>query len=168
MAVNLSPVGGVAGQFFDNNGDPLVGGKLFTFAAGTTTPQVTYTSASGNTPNSNPIILNGGGRVPSEIWLTDGLQYKFVLYSSTNQLIGSWDNVNGINDFFSLTPIIYNAVGDGNQVLFNLSSLPKSKNTTNVFINGVYQQKNTYSIVGATLTFSEAPPVNSLIEISYV
>lgn len=91
MAVNLSPIGGVAGQFFDNNGDPLVGGKLYTYSAGTTTPQVTYTSASGVTPNSNPIILNGGGRVPSEIWLTDGLAYKFVLYSSTDQLIGSWE-----------------------------------------------------------------------------
>jgi hypothetical protein len=47
MAVNLSPIGGVAGQFFDNNGDPLVGGKLYTYAAGTTTPQTTFTSSSG-------------------------------------------------------------------------------------------------------------------------
>ena len=97
MAVLLSPVGGVAGQFFDNNGAPLSGGKMYTYVAGTTTPQATYTSASGATAHSNPIVLDSGGRVPGgEIWLTDGLQYKFVLNTSTNVLIGTYDNVNGI------------------------------------------------------------------------
>jgi hypothetical protein len=100
MAVNLSPIGGVAGQFFDNNGNPLSGGKLYTYAASTTTPQTTYTSVRHDTANSNPIILNSGGRVPSEIWLTDGLAYKFVLYTSTDALIGSWDNISGINSNF--------------------------------------------------------------------
>ena len=47
MAVNLSPIGGACWQFFDNNGAPLTGGKLYTYAAGTTTPQATYTSISG-------------------------------------------------------------------------------------------------------------------------
>ena len=168
MAVNLSPLGGVAGQFFDNNGDPLSGGKLYTYAAGTTTPQVSYTSSSGTTANTNSIILNSAGRVPSEIWLTDGLVYKFVLYSSTNQLIGSWDNVSGINDFSSLIPIVYTATGTGSQVAFNLISSPTSKNSTQIYINGVYQQKNTYSISNAIVTFSEAPPVTSTIEINYV
>jgi hypothetical protein len=37
-----------------------------------------------------------------------------------------------------------------------------------VYINGVYQQKNTYSIAGVVVTFSEAPPVTSSIEVSYV
>ena len=48
MSVNLSPVGGVAAQFFGNNGAPLSGGKLYTYDAGTTTPQVTYTTSAGN------------------------------------------------------------------------------------------------------------------------
>ena len=97
MAVLLSPVGGVAGQFFDNNGAPLSGGKMYTYVAGTTTPQATYTSSSGITAHANPIVLDSGGRVPGgEIWLTDGLQYKFVLKTSTDVLIGTYDNVNGI------------------------------------------------------------------------
>ena len=65
MAVNLSPVGGVAAQFFDNSGYPLTGGKLYTYAAGTTTPAATYTSSNGATAHSNPIVLDAAGRVPA-------------------------------------------------------------------------------------------------------
>jgi hypothetical protein len=99
MAVNLSALGGAASQFFDNNGVILSGGKIYTYAAGTTTPQTSYTSASGVTPHSNPIILDSAGRVPGgEIWLTDNLAYKFVIETSTGILLGTYDNVPGIND----------------------------------------------------------------------
>lgn len=94
MAVNLSPLGGAGAQFFDNNGVILSGGKIYTYAAGTTTPQATYTSASGATPHANPIVLDSAGRVPGgEIWLTDGLSYKFVIETSTGILIGTYDNI---------------------------------------------------------------------------
>src|SRR5574343_1405356 len=99
MSVNLSPVGGAGAQFFDNNGNPLTGGKLYTYAAGTTTPQATYTSAAGSTFHTNPIVLDAAGRVPdsSELWLTDGVSYKFILKTSADVLIATWDNVDGIN-----------------------------------------------------------------------
>ena len=64
MAVFLSPVGCVAAQFFTNSGVPLSGGKLYTYAAGTTTPKTSYTSSSGSTNHTNPIILDSAGRVP--------------------------------------------------------------------------------------------------------
>jgi hypothetical protein len=100
MAVYLSPVGGAGAQFFDNNGDPLTGGKLLTYLAGSTTPQATYTTSSGNVPHTNPIILNAAGRVPSggEIWLSENVSYKFVLTDSNNVLLATWDNLPGIND----------------------------------------------------------------------
>jgi hypothetical protein len=108
MAVNLSPIGGAGAQFFDNNGNPLSGGKLYTYAAGTSTPAVTYTSSSGATQQPNPIILDAAGRVPgsSEIWLTSGSMYKFLLKTSADVLLGTWDNVPGINDlaFAPYTP----------------------------------------------------------------
>jgi hypothetical protein len=142
MAVNLSPVGGVAGQFFDNNGNPLVGGKLFTYAAGTTTPQTTFTSSSGSTPNSNPIILNAGGRVPSEIWLTDGLAYKFVLYTSTDQLVGSWDNISGINsNFVNFTSSQEIQTATAGQTVFTLTTMQyqPGTNSLTVYVDGVNQ-----------------------------
>jgi hypothetical protein len=172
MAVNLSPVGGVAGQFFDNNGDPLVGGKLFTYAAGTTTPQVTYTSATGVTPNSNPIILNGGGRVPSEIWLTDGLEYKFVLYSSTDQLIGSWDNIVGINsNFVNFTAQQELQTATADQTVFTLTTMQYAPGTNSltVFVDGVnqYGPGATYAYVetdSTTVTFTNGLHVGAEVK----
>ena len=169
MSVTPSPIGGFAAQFFDNNGVILSGGKLYTYAAGTTTPQATYTSVSGVTPHANPIILDSAGRVPGgEVWLTDGSVYKFVIETSTGILLGTYDNVTGINDLSGIIPTIYNATGNGSQVDFSLATAPTSENTTNVYINGVYQQKNTYSLSNVIVTFSEAPPFNSTIEISYL
>jgi hypothetical protein len=100
MAVFLSPVGGTAAQFFTNTGVVLTGGKLYTYAAGTTTPQTTYTTSSGGTARTNPIILDSAGRVGDggEIWLTSGASYKFVLKDNTDVLIATYDNVTGIND----------------------------------------------------------------------
>lgn len=97
MTVNLSMLAGAGAQFFDNNGDPLSGGKIFTYAAGTTTPQATYTTSAGNVAHANPIVLDSAGRVPSggEIWLTDTVSYKFVLSNSTGTTIATYDNITG-------------------------------------------------------------------------
>jgi hypothetical protein len=94
MSVFLSPVGGVASQFFDNSGNVLTGGKIYTYAAGTTTPLASYTTSAGSTAHANPIILDAAGRVPGgEVWLTGWLQYKFLLRTSTDVLIGTYDNI---------------------------------------------------------------------------
>lgn len=98
MTVNLSALAGAGGQFLDANGNPLTGGKLYSYAAGTTTPQATYTSVTGTVPHTNPIILDAAGRIPGgEIWLTAALNYKFFLTSSTDVTIATWDNITGIN-----------------------------------------------------------------------
>jgi hypothetical protein len=93
MSVILSPLAGAGWQFFDNNGVPLAGGLLYTYAAGTTTQLATYTSISGNVANSNPIVLDASGRVSNEIWLTTGFGYKFVLQTSNATQIASYDNI---------------------------------------------------------------------------
>jgi len=164
MAVFLSPVGGAAAQFFTNSGVILSGGKLYTYAAGTTTPKTSYTSFSGNTPHTNPIILDSAGRVPGgEIWLVPS-PYKFSLYTSVNVLIATYDNISGIG---AADNYLNNFTGTGSQVNFTLSNIPFNENTTQVYINGVYQQKNTYAVVNTTLTFSTAPPYTSSIEVLY-
>jgi hypothetical protein len=99
MSVSLSLFAGAGQQFFTNNGVPLAGGLLYTYAAGTTTPQASYTSITGATAQANPIVLDSAGRVPYEIWLTDGVTYKFVLMTSASVLIGTYDNIPGQNTF---------------------------------------------------------------------
>jgi len=97
MAVNLSMLAGAGAQFFDNNGVILSGGLVYTYTAGTTTPQTTYTTSAGNVAHTNPIVLDSAGRVASggEIWLTDAVAYKFVLKTSVAVTIATYDNVTG-------------------------------------------------------------------------
>ena len=64
-------------QFLDNNGRPLVGGKLFTYQAGTTTKLSTYTDSGGLTANANPTILDFRGE--ANIWIPPNIAYKYVL-----------------------------------------------------------------------------------------
>lgn len=84
MAVGLSLIAGAGWQFFDNNGDPLTGGKLFIYDSGTTNKTTSYTTSAGNVPNANPVVLDAAGRVADEIWLTIGASYKFVLSPATD------------------------------------------------------------------------------------
>ena len=56
------------------------------------------------------------------------------------------------------------ATGDGSTVAFGVSVAPGSKNNIQIYIDGVYQNKATFSISGSTVTFSEAPPLNAAIE----
>lgn len=164
--VTLSIFAGVGAQLFDNSGNPLSGGLIETYEAGTTTPIATYTTSAGTVAHSNPIVLNSAGRVPTgEIWLDYLKKYKFVVKTSTGVLIATYDNIGGS---FNAAPFIANFSGNGTQTAFTLATAPASEDTTQVYINGVYQQKNTYSVSGTTLTFSEAPPLNTTIEVTYV
>jgi hypothetical protein len=89
----------------------LTGGKLFTYAGGTTTPKATYTTSSGAVANSNPIILDAAGRTPNEIWLETGAQYKFILKTSTDVTIGTYDNIPSINDPYAINSTLSNVTG---------------------------------------------------------
>jgi hypothetical protein len=116
MTVNISLFAGAGAQFFDDNGTPLSGGLLFTYAAGTTAAAATYTSITGLSSHSNPIVLDSAGRVPEEIWLAEQTSYKFVLEDANNVLIGSWDNIPGVSSADTLAANLANtsniALGD--------------------------------------------------------
>jgi len=143
MAVNLSPLGGVGAQFFDSNGNPLSGGLIYTYAAGTSTPQATYTTSAGNIQHSNPIVLDAAGRVPTgEIWLTDGVSYKFTIKTSADVLVGTYDNLVGINsNFIAYTAQQEIQTATAGQTVFNLTTMQYQPGTNNlsVFVDGVNQ-----------------------------
>lgn len=93
MSVYLAPTFGIGWQGFTVGGLPLNSGLLYTYIAGGTTPQATYTTYLGNVQNSNPIVLGADGRPPNEIWLTSGVSYRFDLNDSSGNLIKTYDNV---------------------------------------------------------------------------
>ena len=87
-------------QIYGSDGNPLVGGKIYTYAAGTTTPLATYTDAGGLTANTNPIILNSLGQ--ANIWLAPSSSYKFSVYTSADVLLYTVDNITAPIDYLSL------------------------------------------------------------------
>lgn len=89
----ISPIWGAGAQLFDNNGDPLSGGKIYVYFAGTTTPATTYTEPTGTFANTNPIIANAAGRLANEIWLPINQAYKFILKDVNETLIATYDNI---------------------------------------------------------------------------
>src|SRR6185437_17041416 len=121
---------------FDNAGLPLAFGFLYTYQAGTTTPQATYTDSTGNTPNPNPIQLNARGE--AQIWLNPLQNYKFLLTDLLGNQIPGWpvDNING-----SLYP--------GNSII---------PNTTNAFTLGNAQ----FSWANCYLGPNNAPVLDSV------
>lgn len=88
-------------QFLTASGTPLVGGKVYTYAAGTTTPQVTYTDSTGATPNENPVVLDARGE--ANIWLGD-LSYKFRLTDANDVDIWTVDYVTA--PLTSVSPVL--------------------------------------------------------------
>lgn len=113
MTVGLSPVAGAGWQFFDSNGVPLAGGRLYTYAAGTTTPETSYTASDGLTANANPIELNSAGRVSgtTEVWLTITTAYKFVLKTAEDVQLWSADDISGIAGVGNPLPVSSGGTG---------------------------------------------------------
>jgi len=142
-------------QFFDANGAPLAGGLLYTYEAGSTTPLATYTDSTGVNANTNPITLDSRGE--ANVWLGAAI-YKFALYTSVasgSVLIWTVDNING-------STFGVDAVGDGATLAFSVVN-----GFTAIYINGVYQNRNTYAVTSGTVTFTQAPPDTSIIEVVY-
>ena len=78
-------------HFDDINGRPLVGGKLYTYEADTSTPATTYRDKDGTDANENPIPLNERGECV--VWLKKDKSYKFVLKDSLENVVWAFDNI---------------------------------------------------------------------------
>lgn len=147
MAVSLSILAGAGWQFFDNNGNILSGGLLYTYSAGTTTLLTTYTDSSGTVTNTNPIVLDSSGRVSTQIWINPSSVTKFVLQNSSGVTISTWDNIpslvtslngtgtansvpyfNAVNNFTSDANLTFNGTNLTVSGAVNSSSLNTSAN----------------------------------------
>lgn len=102
-------------RFFDSNGVQLIGGMLFTYAAGTTTPKTTFTDSSGVTPNANPVVLDSYGQ--ADVFLDSGF-YKFVLKDASGVTQWTEDNISLPGGAVSSIPV----AGSANQILSKIDS----------------------------------------------
>jgi hypothetical protein len=171
MTVNLMPL---VKQQFNENGAPVSGGKLFVYLAGTTTKATTFTDSTGQTPNTNPIILDANGQC--SCYLSPTTYYKFILSPSTDTDPPTnpyWT----VDNVVSPSPVAVGNMtdekGSGGQPGFvagvdfiagTTTSLTLSQNyslLSNLWVSfdGVEQGPDTYSLNGTTLTFNAPIPV---------
>jgi hypothetical protein len=131
-------------QFFTANGDPLVGGKLYTYAAGTTSPLATYTDLFGTTSNPNPVVMDSRGE--ASVWLGEGT-YKFVLKDALDTLIWTVDNISGNGQSVSFAfqnPIVMVA---SQSVLSGYNALSAGPLTINSGVTVTVPTGSTWTIV---------------------
>ena len=102
MAYYLSPVFQDA-QLTTSTGIPLVGGKLYTYLASSTTPATVYQDDAGGSSHTNPIILNARGEPPAPIWINGGQSIKFALNDANDVPIRTIDDVTGVGDPTGIT-----------------------------------------------------------------
>ena len=130
--VSISPVFNGA-QFFDNLGQPLNGGKLFQYEAGSfSVQQTTYADDSGTVPNANPIVLNSSGRMPTDLWLENGLAYNLVLTMPDGTTV-----LEGVDDVIGVVPST--SGGGGPTVIWTpLVEVPTFVSPTQFLVTGNY------------------------------
>lgn len=148
-------------QFFDDNGNPLSGGKLYAYSAGTTTPKATFTTESANVKNSHPVVLDSSGR--ATVFIQGS--YRFDLFDSNDVLIKSTDDVTSFTTLNeSGDPFFQSFSGTNSQTVFTLSeSLGTDSKDIIVFVDGggnegyEIQNPSAYTLSGTSLTFNSAP-----------
>ena len=128
-------------QFFNDNGVPLAGGKVFTYAAGTTTPKATYTDSSASQQLPNPIILDAAGR--ATIWIQGS--YKINVQSADGSFNKTTDNITSFTVAAAASPSYSQSFsGNGSQSTFTLSQpMGTDPNALLIFVNNTPSVTNT-------------------------
>jgi hypothetical protein len=122
-----------------------------------TNPIAAFFDAALTIPAVQPIRTSGGYPVyqgtPARFYV--GSDYSIQVKDKKGSVV--YTSLNG--NASAGGSAVENATGTGTQTIFNVSSTPSA-----IYINGVYQNQNTYTLTPNTVTFSQAPPFNSIIE----
>ena len=145
--------------FADADGQPLNDGYIWIGTANLnpiTNPIVAYWNSALTITAVQPIRTSGGYPVyqgtPSRIYVSS--DYSIQVQNKNGTVV--YTSLNGNADGGI---VVSNATGTGTQTIFPVSSLPSA-----IYINGVYQNQNTYSFTNGNVTFTQAPPFTSIIE----
>ena len=117
--------------FTDDNGNPLNGGLIYTYEAGTTTPKATYINEAGIIEADNPVELDSSGR--AAIWLSGS--YRIDVKTSAGVLIRSVDDITAIDQGGDMTKAVYDPANIAQQVVGTtaVQTLTNKTLTTPVF-----------------------------------
>ena len=146
--------------FADAAGQPLEDGYIWIGTVNLnpiTNPIVAYWDSAQTITAVQPIRTSGGYPVyqgtPSRFYTAS--DYSIQVQNKNGTVVYTSLNDNA----FGGGAVALNATGTGSQTIFPVSSVPSA-----IFINGVYQNQNTYAFANGNVTFSQAPPVTSIIE----
>jgi len=145
--------------FAGTDGQPLENGYIYVGTVNLN-PQVNpitvYWDAALTIPAAQPIRTLNGYPVyqgtPSRFYA--GSDYSIQVLDSKGSLVYT-----SLNGNVASGSVASNATGTGTQTIFPVTSTPFA-----IYINGVYQNQNTYTVAGGNVTFSQAPPFTSVIE----
>jgi hypothetical protein len=167
----LTQVTGPYPIFTDLDGTPLDDGYLYIGAINDdpeTNPIQVFWDANLTIPATQPIRTNNGYayRNGTPALLYTGGEFSITIRNKRNEFVLYSPVGYGFDPAAVSASVVKNDfVGDGVTVAFVLSASPSTILATNIFINGVYQEKDSYTLSGNTITFSIAPPLSSSIEI---
>ena len=146
--------------FADADGQPLEDGYIWIGTVNLnpiTNPIVAYWDVALTITAVQPIRTSGGYPVyqgtPSRIYTAS--DYSIQVQNKNATVV--YTSLNG--NAFGGGSVTSNATGTGSQTIFPVGSAPLA-----IYINGVYQNQNTYSLAAGNVTFTEAPPFTSIIE----
>ena len=113
----VSPTPWIPARYFDDNGDPLNGGKLFAFLAGTSTPADTYNDPGGTVLNPHPVIMDDAGY--ANIYLVRAITYKLRLTDANDVQLFEVDQVTlpGSGGAFTAPVLTLNAQAGATQLI---------------------------------------------------
>lgn len=152
-------------QFVDNDGVPVRNGKVFTYAAGTTTPKATFTDYTEAFQAPNPVLLDAAGR--TTIWINGA--YKFVLVDENDVVIQTTDNVTSFSTpAGAAEPFSQTFSGDGTNKNFTLTE-SMGDDPLNIFVfvdnnDGKGREvllPSQYTLSGTSLVLGTAPAVGT-------
>jgi len=148
--------------FVDADGQPLEDGYIWIGTVNLnpiTNPIVTYWDDALTITAVQPIRTSGGYPVyqgtPSRIY-TNG-DYSIQVQNKNATVV--YTSLNGNAFPGSAGNLFVNATGDGTTTVFSVAFVPSL-----IYINGVYQNQNTYTLASGNVTFTQAPPLTSIIE----
>jgi hypothetical protein len=167
----LTQVTGPYPIFTDLDGSPLDDGYLYIGAINDdpeTNPIQVFFDSNLTIPATQPIRTSNGYayRNGTPALLYAGGEFSITIRNKRNEFVLYSPVGYGFDPAAVSASVVKNDfIGDGVTVAFVLSASPSTILATNIFINGVYQEKDSYTLSGNTITFTVAPPLSSSIEI---